>query len=96
MTSVIYPTVRSIDYDRSIGCPCSVESVSTTYAGNTVTLMSNFSYRPFGIAGGMDTGSGGTVSNIFDEAGRLTVANPGSPKERTYTYDDIGNLTGVS
>ena len=58
--------------------------------------MSNFSYRPFGIAGGMDTGSGGTVSNIFDEAGRLTVANPGAPKERTYTYDDIGNLTGVS
>ena len=73
-----------------------MESVSTTHDGNTVTLMSNFSYRPFGIAGGMDTGSGGTVSNIFDEAGRLTVANPGSPKERTYTYDDIGNLTGVS
>ena len=96
LTSVVYPTVRSIDYDRSANCPCSVDSVSTTYNGNTVTLMSNFSYRPFGIAGGMDTGSGGTVSNIFDEAGRLTVANPGAPKERTYTYDDIGNLTGVS
>jgi YD repeat-containing protein len=96
LTSVVYPTLRSIDYDRSTGCPCSVESVSTTYFGNTVTLMSNLSYRPFGIAAGMDTGSGGTVSNIFDEAGRLTVANPGSPKERTYTYDDMGNLTGVS
>ena len=96
LTSVVYPTVRSIDYDRSTGCPCSVDSISTTYDGNTVTLMSNLSYRPFGIADGMDTGSGGTVSNIFDEAGRLTVANPGAPKERTYTYDDIGNLTGVS
>ena len=58
--------------------------------GNTVTT------RPFGIANGMDTGSGGTVSNVFDQSGRLTVANPGADKERTYTYDAVGNLTSVS
>jgi RHS repeat-associated protein len=44
----------------------------------------------------MDTGSGGTVANVFDQSGRLTVANPGADKERTYTYDAVGNLTSVS
>jgi len=94
--SITYPSGRTIDYDRSISCACSVDGVSTTYNGNTVTLMSNLSYRPFGIASGMDTGSGGTVDNVFDQSGRLTVANPGSDKERTYTYDAIGNLTSIS
>ena len=84
-----------MNYGRSI-CACSIDSVSTTYNANTVTLLSNLSYRPFGIASGMDTGSGGTVANVFDQSGRLTVANPGADKERTYTYDAVGNLTSVS
>jgi len=96
INSITYPSGRTIDYERSMSCACNVEGVSTTFNGNTVTLMSNLSYRPFGIASGMDTGSGGTVNNIFDEAGRLTVANPGSSNERTYTYDAIGNLTSIS
>jgi len=96
INSITYPSGRTIDYARSTSCACNVEGVSTTFNGNTVTLMSNLSYRPFGIASGMDTGSGGTVNNIFDEAGRLTIANPGSPNERTYTYDAIGNLTSIS
>jgi len=29
-------------------------------------------------------------------SGRLTVANPGTDKERTYTYDNNGNLTSVA
>ena len=41
----------------------------------------------------MDTGSGGTVDNVFDQYGRLTVANPGADKEHTYTFDAAGNLT---
>lgn len=94
--SITYPSGRTIDYERSVSCACNVEGVSTTFNRDTVTLMSNLSYRPFGIASGMDTGSGDTVNNIFDEAGRLTVANPGSPNERTYTYDAIGNLTSIS
>jgi YD repeat-containing protein len=56
-------------------------------------LLSNLSYRPFGIAKGMDNGSGGTVDNVFDQSGRLTVANPGADKEQSYTYDAVGNLT---
>jgi YD repeat-containing protein len=95
ISSVTYPTSRTIDYDRTTFA-CSVDAVSTTYNGNTIVLAENLSYRPFGIAKGMYTGAGGTVSNEFDEAGRLTVANPGADKERTYTYDSNGNLTSVT
>jgi RHS repeat-associated protein len=95
VSSVVYPTGRIVDYDRSI-CACSIDAVSTTYNADTVSLLSNLSYRPFGIAKGMDTGSGGTVENEFDQSARLIVANPGADKERTYTYDAVGNLTSVS
>ena len=91
--SVTYPSGRVIDYDRS-GCTCSVAGVTTTFGGTTTTLVANLSYRPFGAAEGMTVGSG-TVANIHDEAGRLLVANPGAPMERTYTYDNLGNLLTV-
>jgi len=95
ISSVTYPTGRTIDYDRTT-CACGVDAVSTTYNGDTITLANNLSYRPFGIAKGMNTGAGGTVNNIFDLSGRLTVANPGADKEKTYTYDNNGNLTSVT
>ena len=95
VNSIVYPTGRTVDYHRSV-CACSIDSVSTTYNSNTVTLLSNLSYRPFGIAKGMDNGSGGTVDNVFDQSGRLTIANPGAEKEQSYTYDAVGNLTSVT
>ena len=36
------------------------------------------------------------MNNQFDQSGRLTVANPGADKERTYTYDNNGNRTSVN
>jgi RHS repeat-associated protein len=95
ISSVTYPTVRTIDYDRTT-CACSVDAVSTTYNGDTIILADNLSYRPFGIAKGMNTGAGGTVNNEFDLSGRLTVANPGTNKEKIYTYDNNGSLTSVT
>ena len=95
MNSIVYPTGRTVDYHRSV-CACSIDSVLTTYNANTVTLLSNLTYRPFGIAKGMDNGSGGTVDNVFDQSGRLTVANPGADKEQTYAYDAVSNLTSVT
>jgi RHS repeat-associated protein len=43
----------------------------------------------------MATGSGGQVNNTYDESGRMTVANPGKEKERSFTYDANGNLTSI-
>lgn len=91
--SVTYPSGRSVDYDRS-DCRCTVTGVSTTFESITKTLVAGLSYRPFGGADGMSQGSG-TVENQHDEAGRLVVANPGAPMERTYTYDNVGNLLTV-
>ena len=36
------------------------------------------------------------MGSQFDEAGRITFANPGAEHERTYSYDNNGNLTSVS
>jgi YD repeat-containing protein len=44
----------------------------------------------------LNTEAGGTVNNEFDLSGRITVVKPGTDKERTYTYDNNGNLTSVT
>ncbi len=56
--------------------------------------MDNLSYRPFGMAQSMSVGESATVNvqNIYDQAGRLKVANQGAAKELSYTYDANGNL----
>jgi RHS repeat-associated protein len=73
-----------------------VDSITTTYGGDTDTLMENLTYRPFGGASGMDTGAGGTVGSEYDESGRIITSNPGAEHERTYTYDNNGNLTSIN
>jgi RHS repeat-associated protein len=95
VNSITYPTGRTIDYNRPV-CACRVDSITTTYNGTTQTLMENLIYRPFGVAKGMDTGAGGTVGSEYDESGRIMTSNPGAEHERTYTYDNNGNLTSIS
>jgi len=95
VSSITYPSGRTIDYNRPV-CACRVDSITTTYEGTTKTLMENLTYRPFGVANGMDTGAGGTVSSEYDKSGRIITSNPGAEHERTYTYDLNGNLTSVS
>lgn len=58
-------------------------------------LVDNLAYRPFGSASGMAAASGAKVENTFDDAARMTVANPGAEKERRYGYDAVGNHTGI-
>ena len=58
--------------------------------------MENLNYRPFGGAKAMDTGGGGTIGSQFDDAGRITVSNPGAEHEETFTYDNNGNLTSIN
>jgi RHS repeat-associated protein len=93
--SITYPTGRTVDYHRET-CACSVDSIDTTYNGSTTTLMNNLSYRPFGGAKVMDNGAGGAVGSTYDKSGRLTVSNPGATHERTYAYDNNGNLLTIT
>jgi RHS repeat-associated protein len=92
---ISYPTGRTIDYQRG-GCACNVSSITTSFAGTTVTLMNNLIYRPFGGVSGMDNGAGGIIGSEKDLSGRLTVSNPGAVHEKTYTYDNNDNLTSIS
>ncbi|MBW1812305.1 MAG: hypothetical protein JRJ39_01165, partial [Deltaproteobacteria bacterium] len=94
-SSFVYPNGRTVDYDRN-SCMCSIDKVTTTHNSVTKTLVDNLEYRPFGSAEGMGTGNGGTVSNIYDQNARLVVANPGAPKEQSYTHDANGNKTSIS
>jgi RHS repeat-associated protein len=91
--SVTYPSARTVDYNRdSMG---RMQGLSTTYDANTVTLVSNMTYNPFGNPKGMGTGSGGAVNNVSSECGYITIANPGQPMERIFAYDANGNLTSI-
>jgi len=94
-SSLTYPTGRTIDYVRTT-CACNIDGIYTTYVANTVTLMENLSYRPFGGAKGMNTGAGDTVDNVHDQSGRLIVSNQGQPKERIYDYDANGKLESLT
>ena len=95
VSSLIYPTGRTIDYNRTT-CACSLDSIDTTYSGTTTTLMENLTYRPFGGMSALNNGAGGTVGSTYNTSGRLTVSNPGATHERTYTYDNNGNLTSIA
>jgi len=90
-----YPTGRTINYNRTT-CACSVDSIDTTYNGTTTTLMEDLSYRPFGGMSALNNGAGGTVGSTYNASGKLTVSNPGATHERTYTYDNTGNLLTIT
>jgi len=95
VSAITYPTGRTINYSRST-CACKVDSITTTFSGTATTLMEDLTYRPFGGASGMDNGAGGTVGSTYNTSGKLTVSNPGATHERTYTYDNNGNLLTIT
>jgi len=94
LSSITYPTNRSITYSRHTNGK--IQGVSTTYNSTTTILVDNLAYKPFGKPTGMTTGSGGTVNNVSEECDCLTVINPGQPMERTFSYDHSGNLTSIT
>jgi len=94
LTGIVYPKGRTVTYNRNI--LGKISGVSTTYNGNTTTLVNNLTYLSFGPSAGMDMGTGSAVNNLFDELYRMTVANPGAEKERIYTYDSNGNITSIN
>ena len=94
LTSVTYPSGRTVDYTRdSMG---RVSGLSTTYDTNTIQLISNMTYNPFGSPKALTTGSGGEVENQSGECDCLEASNPGETLERVFTYDDNRNLLSIT
>jgi hypothetical protein len=73
-----------------------VTRVSTSFNGISTVLGQDVVYQPFGQSSAMNVGNSGTVSNAFDLDGRMSVAIPGTPMERTFPYDPVGRLTGIT
>jgi len=92
LSAASYPTGTTIHYQRnSTG---KVTDVSMSHKGNSTSILNNITYLPFGPAHSLEIG-GSTASTGYDELYRMTVANPNEDTERTYTYDDNGNVVSI-
>lgn len=98
VSSITYPDGRIVNYNRE-DCACKPDSITTTKDGITTTLFQDIQYNPppppEGISA-MSNGAGGSVDSVIDTTGELTVSNPGAPNEKTYTYDNNGNLLTIT
>lgn len=94
LSSITYPSGRTIDYTRH--ATGKIQSVATTAASVTTTLIDNPVYGAFGRPLSMTTGSGATVNNQTGECDCLEVSNPGAPMEQVYSYDGNRNVTAIT
>jgi len=93
LTSLTYPSGRTVDYTRYPNGR--TQQISTTYGANTVNLVSNLVYQPFGRPKSLSSASGGIVDTQSGDCGCLEVANPGTPWEMVYTYDGNRNVKTI-
>jgi RHS repeat-associated protein len=96
VTQMTYPSGRTVDYQRA-ECACEISGVTTTFNGQATILAADLAYRLSGMPKAMDLGNTGTanVDNRYDEAGRLTAANPDTPNAQTYRHDANGNVVNI-
>ncbi len=86
ISSKTYPSGRTMDFTyNAVG---KVETVETTGSGISTTLVDTPYYLPFGPSAG--------PNDVYDELYRLTVANNGAETQRSYSYDNNGNITGIT
>ncbi len=102
-TQTIYPAnMLKINYKyNALGA---VESIDRGATG-TDYVVSDFDYSPMGQVESITYANGVTVTNTYDpaEAYRLTNktatgtynSTTGSVQDLTYTYDSVGNITGI-
>ncbi len=84
------PSGLIINYQRdSIG---RVTQVTSTWQGNTSTLISNRSYRADGRPKGQTYGNGIVESKTYDLQGRLIQQSLNGLSDFNYAYDANGNL----
>ena len=93
LTSITYPTGRSITY--AIDQVGRVSQVSTLLNGNPKTLASSISYLPFGGVMGLTYGNNLTLVQGYDDQYRTSSIVVGSLLNRTYGYDPNGNITSI-
>ena len=90
-----YPiTGRKVMY--TYGAQDHVTAVTTQVgAGPVTTLASNFVYHPPGTTASFQYGNGLTQTTTYDARSRPIGLSSG-PLSQTYTYDEIGNVRGIT
>jgi len=93
MTSITYPTGRTITYTPDqIG---RISQVSTTLSGQPKNLASSISYLPFGKITGLTYGNGLSLTQGYDNQYRISSIITGSILNLTFGYDPNGNINSI-
>jgi RHS repeat-associated protein len=96
LTSVIYPTGRTITYVPDEVEKTSIRQVNTTLGGNPKTLATAITYLPYGGITGLTYGNGLSLSQGYDYQYRISPIVVGSILNLTYVYDPNGNVTSIT
>ncbi|OAI26506.1 hypothetical protein A1356_11255 [Methylomonas koyamae] len=91
LIQLTYPSGRVVNYNYStIG---NIESVTTTNAGITKTLVSKISYLPFGPIQSMTYGNGLILTQTFDQNYRLLTKETNKVSKLDLAYSAVDNVT---
>jgi RHS repeat-associated protein len=93
LTSIIYPTGRTITY--TLDQTGRISQVSTTLGGNPKTLASAIAYLPYGGITELTYGNGLSLSQGYDNQYRISSIVTDSIINLTYGYDANGNIMSI-
>jgi RHS repeat-associated protein len=94
LETITYPGGRIITY--TYNQLNRVTSVTETLNGVTKTLVSNFTYLPFGDVLSLTQGNGIVTTKTYNNRYQLTDLNIGTLKDFIYTRDNTGNITRIT
>jgi RHS repeat-associated protein len=99
LRAIVYPTGQTIAYQADTVDPAKIAAVVLNPSGSNDTLASSIAYQPFGPASNMVLGNNVSMSKSFDlnyQLQDLLYANGSTVMDRTYTQDNVGNITAVT
>jgi RHS repeat-associated protein len=99
LRSITYPTGQTIQYVPDSVDPAKIAGVTLDPDGVNQTLAANIAYQPFGPVSNMVLGNTVSISKTYDlnyQLIELFQANGTTVMDRTYTSDNVGNVTAIT
>jgi RHS repeat-associated protein len=93
LIEIVYPSGRTVGYARDAAGRISDVRLEGLPDRDLATSLL---HEPFGPVAGLVYGNGLVLSRQFDLGGRLAAQSAGSLQQLGWTYDDAGNITGLS
>ncbi len=92
LENIIYPDGRAVEYTYITN---RIDSVDTTKAGITKTIVSDITYDSASLPLAISYGNGILTDMSYDSRNRLSSLNIGALKQLSYTRDNTGNITAI-